>query len=72
MTDALKRTENRLRRQLYRDGYLLRKSRSRDPSALDYGLYAIIDPSTGGTVHAQGPWSPHRLTLDEVAAWLSA
>jgi hypothetical protein len=48
---AQKVRENRLRRIADRRGYRLVKSRSRDPHALDYGLYALIDLRTGDTVN---------------------
>jgi hypothetical protein len=35
--------ENRVRRMAKRRGYRLVKSRSRDPQAVDYDLYAVID-----------------------------
>jgi len=44
MTQAEKVVENRVRRAAARRGYRLRKSRRRDPRALDFGLYAILDP----------------------------
>jgi hypothetical protein len=43
--------ENRLRRMADRRGYRLMKSRSRDPQAIDYSLYALIDVRTGGAVN---------------------
>lgn len=63
--------ENRLRRVADRQGLKLMKSRSRDPRALDYGRYALIDLESGGTIH---PMLIDRfacaLTLDEVREWL--
>lgn len=38
-----KTRENRLRRMANRQGLRLMKSRSRDPNALDFGLYALTD-----------------------------
>ena len=53
MTDGeLKVAENRLRRMADRYGYQLRKSPRRDPRAPDFGLFAVIDPRTGGAVNA--------------------
>ena len=41
--------ENRLRRMAKRQGLRLEKSRRRDPRALDYGGYWLIDgPSSNG------------------------
>ena len=42
----------RLRRVARRQGLVLQKSRRRDPRALDFGLYCIINPEHGGTIHA--------------------
>src|SRR5215210_2836640 len=36
--------ENRLRRMAQRQGLELRKSRVRDPRAIDYGKYWLVDP----------------------------
>ena len=41
-----KSSENRLRPIAKRRGYILRKSPRRDPGALDYGLYAVVDIQT--------------------------
>ena len=42
--------EDRLRRMLDRQGYRLVKSRARDPRALTYGGYIIVDHQVGGAV----------------------
>ena len=49
MTDKIR--ENRLRRTADRQGYRLVKSRSRDPHAVDYALYALLDVRSGGAVN---------------------
>ena len=64
--------ENRLRRMADRQGMILRKSRRRDPHAVDYGLYALCDVQTGGAIHQHGPISPYSLTLEEAEEWLIA
>jgi hypothetical protein len=68
----MKVRENRLRRMADRQGLRLVKSRSRDPRAVDYGLYALIDHNTGGAVN---PAIANRWicswTLDEVESWLT-
>ena len=66
-----KTREARLRRKADRVGWILRKSRRRDPEAWDYGLFALLDVQIGGTVHPQGPISIFALTLDEVEKWLT-
>ena len=35
--------ENRLRRAAARQGYGLRKTRTRDPRAVDFGVYYLVD-----------------------------
>ncbi len=62
--------ENRLRRMADRQGLRLLKSRRRDPMAIDYGRYALVDLETNGTVHADLVNSIYALTLDEVEEWL--
>ena len=63
--------ENRLRRAADRQGLRLEKSRSRDPNAIDYGLYALIDVQTSGAVNAAiaDRWV-HSWTLDVVEEYL--
>ena len=68
---TLKVEEARLRRAAKRQGLILRKSPRRDPCAVDYGMYALIDPETGGAVHPHGPISPFGLTLEMVGGHLS-
>jgi len=65
MSDKVR--ENRLRRMADRQGLMLRKSRRRDPRAVDYGNYWLIDPEINGLV-AGGQWG---IDLDEVEAWLT-
>jgi hypothetical protein len=42
--------ENRLRRVAIRRGYRLEKSRRRDPGAVDFGGYMLLDGKTNGVV----------------------
>ena len=68
----IKTRENLLRRKADRQGLRLSKSRRRDTRALDYGLYAIFDIRTGGTIHpALANYFVYCLTLDQVEEWLS-
>ena len=70
-TRAQKVQENRLRRVASRRGLRIEKSRRRDPDALDYGLFAIFDIESRGTIHPHGPQSsPYALDLDDVREWL--
>lgn len=63
-----KSIEIRLRNTLKRRGYILKKSRRRDPMALDYGLYWITDKS--GNVVSSNDNSSSGITLDEVNEWV--
>jgi hypothetical protein len=40
--------EGQLRRAARRQGLVLRKSRRRDPRAIDFGVYYLIDPTING------------------------
>jgi hypothetical protein len=64
--------ENRLRRAADRRGLRLTKSRSRDPNAIDYGLYAVVDVQTNGIMNPAiaGRWM-HSWTLDDVENYLN-
>lgn len=68
-----KARENRLRRKAERRGFRLIKSARRAPDACDYGLYALLDPRTGGAVN---PALADRWTcswsLDQVEDYLIA
>ena len=66
-----KTRENRLRRKASLYGLRLTKSRRRDPDALNYGLYALIDEQTGGAVNPIliGRFV-HSWDLDDVEAYL--
>jgi hypothetical protein len=47
---AEKVVENRMRRIAERRGFRVVKSRRRDPMALDYGGYMLVDGTTGAPV----------------------
>lgn len=64
---AVKVRENRLRRVAERRGYTLMKSRRRDPLALDYGKYWLLDDREF-VVHGAG--YPELATLAEIEAFL--
>jgi hypothetical protein len=69
---ATKVRENRLRRVADRQGYRLSKSPRRDPNALDYGLFALIDHLTGGAANpALAGHFVHSWDLDTVEAYLT-
>lgn len=71
MTDE-KVKENRIRRMADRQGYRLVKSRSRDPNAIDFGLYGLVDIQTNGTVFPAiaGRWICSQ-KLDDIEAYLN-
>lgn len=52
--------EAQLRRVAKREGYVIGKSRRRNPQALDYGKYWLVDAWTNTATYGDG------LTLDEV------
>lgn len=63
--------ENRLRRMADRQGLRLEKSRRRDPRAIDYGKYTLVDPNTNAIVAgAEGTGRPN-FSLDDVEDWLT-
>lgn len=64
MTDEKVR-ENRMRRMADRQGLRLDKSRRRDPRALDYGMYMLVDVATNGVV-VGAETGRHSMSLDEV------
>jgi hypothetical protein len=69
---AAKVRENRLRRIADRHGYRLEKSRRRDPSAIDFGLYALIDHRTGSAANPSiAGHYVHTWDLDQVEAYLT-
>jgi hypothetical protein len=63
--------ENRLRRMAERQGYVLVKSRRRDPQAYDFGGYMVVEMTTGGVVLGSHPL-PYSLDLDAVEGWLKS
>lgn len=65
---TVKTRETRLRRALARDGYQLRKSRSRDRGAFERGGYSIVHKASGRTVAGAIP-HPFAFSLDDVAMW---
>lgn len=66
MEQSEKVRENRLRAMADRQGLRLRKSRRRDPRALDYGGYWLLDDAG-----ADVGWGPKGMSLDEVEHYLT-
>ena len=56
---------DRLRRVAARQGYRLSRSARRDPRALDYGRYWVLDQS-GTVIYGDGPG----VSLDQAARFL--
>ena len=61
--------ENRLRRVAYRRGLRLMKSRRRDPMAIDYGGWMLVDLYNNFVVSGADPY-PFSMDLDEVEEFL--
>lgn len=63
---------NRLRRMASRQGLRLVKNPRRDPRAIDYGSYMLVDPNTNACVADFG-WDHPSIGnhLDEVERYLS-
>jgi hypothetical protein len=58
--------ENRLRRIAARRGLALKKSKRRDPQALDYGAYWIVDPFINALLSDE-----IGMDLDGIEEWLT-
>lgn len=63
--------ENRLRRMADRQGLRLVKSRRRDPRAIDYGGWMIVDVVTNGIVAGTEAVGRPSWSLDEVERYLN-
>src|SRR6266480_2203539 len=71
MERAEKVRENRLRRMAERQGLQLVKSRRRDPRAIDYGGYMLVDIATNGVVAGVGAVGRPHWGLDDVEEYLT-
>lgn len=65
-----KARENRLRRKAERQGLTLLKSRRRDPDAIDFGGFMIVDQDTNGAVFGATPHA-YSASIEEVEDWLT-
>jgi hypothetical protein len=70
MATSDKSREIRLRRMAKRQGLELKKSRRRDPKAVDYGGYMIIDQRTGKPVLGYDHFE-FQASLEEVEEYLT-
>lgn len=68
MSDKVR--ENRLRRMADRQRVVIHKSRTRDPRAVDYGGFMIIDGDSNSVLIGGDPY-PYSATLDDIEAWLN-
>lgn len=69
MTAGEKVQENKARRVARRRGFTVERCRRRDPKALGFGRYRIVEKRTYQVV-AGGEPSGYSMTLAEVEAWL--
>jgi hypothetical protein len=67
-----KTRETRLRRAADRQGLRLERSRRRDPQAIDYDRYWLLDLATGDVVAGASPIGRPAWDLDQVETWLTS
>jgi hypothetical protein len=70
MNAAEKIRENRIRRVAARQRLRLERSRQRDPRAVDYGRYQLIDIDSNIVVLGGGEHT-YSVTLDEIGEYLN-
>lgn len=70
MTDNEKVRENRLRRMAERQGLQLVKSRRRDPNAVDFGKFMLVDIATNSVAFGGGSFGPES-DLDDIEKYLA-
>jgi hypothetical protein len=70
MTADNKVKENRIRRMADRQGLRLEKSRRRDPRAIDYGGFMLVNVRKNFVLRGGEPF-PYSATLDEIEACLT-
>ncbi|GAA4169085.1 hypothetical protein [Shinella granuli] len=68
-TDKVK--ENRVRRVAERRGMRLEKSRRRDPKAIDFGGYMLIDAATNTVILGSTSYA-YSASLDDIEEFLNA
>jgi hypothetical protein len=69
MADNDKVRENRLRRVAERRGMRIEKSKRRDPKAIDFGGYMLIDAAANTVISGSTPY-PYSDTLDDIERML--
>jgi hypothetical protein len=65
-----KALENRVRQVAEQRGLKLMKSQRRDPRALDYDGYMLVDVAKNFVVFGGSP-NPYRATIEEIEAYLN-
>jgi hypothetical protein len=70
MDNDLKVRENKLRRIAQRRHLILKKSPRRDPGAIDFGGYMLVDAQTNTVVMGSDSYA-YSADLDQVAAFLA-
>ena len=63
--------ETAFRRLATKEGYMLSKSRVRDPDRIEFGGFMLIDPDTNFAVLGSWPYISSA-DLDEVSNWVTA
>jgi len=71
MSENPKVRENRLRRMAERQGLMLQKSKRRDPKAIDFGGYMLIDAATNTAVLGSTSFA-FSADLDEIETYLTS
>lgn len=71
MVDSEKVRENKVRRMAERQGLALKKSRRRDPRAIDYGSYMLVDPHNNTLIYGGDFATGGFPDLDQIEDWLS-
>lgn len=72
MSSVNKTRETRLRRAADRQGLRLERSRRRDPRAIDYDRYWLLDLATGDVVAGASPIGRPAWDLDQIETWLTS
>ena len=72
MSSVNKTRETRLRRAADRQGLRLERSRRRDPRAIDYDRYWLLDLATGDVMAGASPIGRPAWDLDQVETWLTS
>ena len=64
-------SESSVRRLARREGYIVRKSRTRDPDSIHFGGFMLIDSEINGAVLGCYPFE-YSADLDAIHDWLAS